>query len=256
MKVSDTHIGRLLEEISWEGRAGIYRKGGHGRENVITAQVFQALDFLPRRSFLGAVLEHAQGASDTAGLLVREVEDATVKFLPDNIILNNKPEFMVQPDALIKSPGVLCFVEAKRLKRGAFQPEQLAREYVAVVREAEGKPSQPKRQPLLLLVLPEAPPVPIRGRGRMAIATAIEQCLPAVCARCDCDPLDAEMLRASINDVVAYTTWAAIGQQLEMGTSLLTDVDPSAHASIMRIASSASMALDWHRRDLPPTTTR
>lgn len=31
-------IGRLLDEISWEGNAKKYRGGGRGKENVLTAR--------------------------------------------------------------------------------------------------------------------------------------------------------------------------------------------------------------------------
>ncbi|HEV8555564.1 MAG TPA: hypothetical protein VGR06_04100 [Actinophytocola sp.] len=56
-------VGRLLEELSWEGpRVRQYRFGGRGLENVLTAEVLTALDFLPRRGFLGAVLAAAHGA--------------------------------------------------------------------------------------------------------------------------------------------------------------------------------------------------
>jgi hypothetical protein len=53
-------------------------------------------------------------------------------------------------------------LEAKRIKRGAFMPEQLAREFLAVVQEAGD------RNRLLLLVLPTPPPVHVRGHGRLA----------------------------------------------------------------------------------------
>jgi hypothetical protein len=46
-------IGRLLEEISWQGaQIKGYRGGGVGFENVLTIEIFQALDFLPPLSFL------------------------------------------------------------------------------------------------------------------------------------------------------------------------------------------------------------
>ena len=39
-----TIIGRLLEEISWEGkRVRLYRHGGRGMENVLTAEVMLPL---------------------------------------------------------------------------------------------------------------------------------------------------------------------------------------------------------------------
>jgi len=61
MKISPSPIGRLLEEISWEGNARKYRQGGKGFENVLTAEVFQALDFLPRSSFLGRIIATLEG---------------------------------------------------------------------------------------------------------------------------------------------------------------------------------------------------
>ncbi|MBD2648195.1 hypothetical protein H6G92_18560, partial [Nostoc foliaceum FACHB-393] len=43
-------IGRLLQELSWVGSTiKEYRDGGRGFENVLTAEVFLALDFLPRQ---------------------------------------------------------------------------------------------------------------------------------------------------------------------------------------------------------------
>ena len=60
-------IDRLLDELSWEGNARKYRGGGRGLENVLTAEVFQALDFLPRDAFLGAVLRGAVLVPESVG---------------------------------------------------------------------------------------------------------------------------------------------------------------------------------------------
>lgn len=55
-------IGRLLEEISWEGsRVKQYREGGRGLENVLTAEVLLPLTYLPRGPFLAPVLRSAHG---------------------------------------------------------------------------------------------------------------------------------------------------------------------------------------------------
>src|SRR4051794_13893034 len=56
-------VRRLLDELSYEGNASKYHDGGLGLENVITTEVFQALDFLPRQAFLGRVLAGPSGAS-------------------------------------------------------------------------------------------------------------------------------------------------------------------------------------------------
>ena len=45
-------IGRLLEEISWEGsRVKQYGEGGRGLENVLTAEVLLPLTYFPRGPF-------------------------------------------------------------------------------------------------------------------------------------------------------------------------------------------------------------
>jgi hypothetical protein len=74
--VNASVIGRLLEEISWEGSAvSGYRSGGRGRENVLTAEVLQALDYLPRAQFLGSVVAAAHGADNARARLIEEIED-------------------------------------------------------------------------------------------------------------------------------------------------------------------------------------
>jgi hypothetical protein len=79
----------LLEEISWEGPSVRgYRGGGRGRENVLTAEVLTALDFLPRTSFLGAILNNAHGADTARAALAHEIEHAELEFLPNEIALN------------------------------------------------------------------------------------------------------------------------------------------------------------------------
>jgi hypothetical protein len=60
--VNDSRVGRLLEEISWEGNTRPYRQGGRGRGNALTTEVFALPDWLPRQAFLGAVLAAAHGA--------------------------------------------------------------------------------------------------------------------------------------------------------------------------------------------------
>ena len=70
-------LGRLLAEISWEGESvRRYRDGGIGLENVLTAEVLLALDFLPRTAFLDNLLKSAHGAEVARASLLAEVEDA------------------------------------------------------------------------------------------------------------------------------------------------------------------------------------
>jgi len=161
----DSAIGRLLTELSWSGRSiRQYRHGGAGFENVLTAEVLQALDFLPRAAFLGGVLEQAHGADEARKTLAEEIEQAEVTVLPGDTALNpaghgKRAKVVVQPDATITSPSVYALVEAKRIRRSSFQPEQPAREFVAATVEAQAS----GRRPLLLLILGTPPPVTVSG---------------------------------------------------------------------------------------------
>src|SRR5262245_57408129 len=141
-------FGRLLHEISWEGNARHYRNGGRGRENVLTAEVLHAVDLLPRRTFLGGILATVTSEAPALGFLTSEVEDVTVSVLPGGIVM--KPSSFgagapleVQPDAILESPSVYCLLEAKRIREAAFQPQQLAREFVAVVEGAKERNRMP-----------------------------------------------------------------------------------------------------------------
>jgi len=234
----------LLEEISWEGNARRYREGGRGFENVLTAEVFQALDFLPRGEFFGRLVASVVGAPDAVKKLSVEAEQLAFSLLPGDISLAESPaaasQLCVQPDGVIESPSVYCLLEAKRIKRGAFQPEQLAREYLAVVQEAG------QRSPLLLLVLPGPPPVAVTGHGRLDLHNAIAKCLKPVLARCEHEFPAAEELLRNVGSVVAYTTWPVVEQSIKAGLQASSFTNPSVEASVTRIANSALAAIKWH----------
>jgi len=122
-------VGRLLEEISWQGsQVKGYRGGGLGFENVLTIEVFQALDFLPRMPFFAEVIGSAHGAPRTCGLLKDEAERAEFLALPGDIWLEgeNVSNINLQPDVILTTPSVYCLVEAKRLRQSSFQPLRLA----------------------------------------------------------------------------------------------------------------------------------
>ena len=152
--------------FSWEGNASKYRDGGLGKENVLTAEVLQALDFLPREAFLGQVLRMAHGADLARAHAASDAEHLVFDVLPGDLVM---PELAVraQPDALLRSEHSFVFVEAKRIRTSAFQDEQLARELLLTTHHAAG------RHPLLLLVLGAPPPIPVRGHGRLGMADAV-----------------------------------------------------------------------------------
>jgi hypothetical protein len=243
---SPSALGRLLEEVSWGGNARAYRQGGRGLENVLAAEVFQALDFLPRRSFLGRIVQSLEGgAPETLGLLLQEIEQVRCSLLPGDVFLAaqpslGEPALAVQPDGILDSPGVTCFLGARRIKPGAFQPEQLAREFLAVIQEAGA------HRPLLLLVLPKAPPLPVRGHGQLTLREAVARWLPEVLARAEGEFPPCRELVARVEEVIAYVTWERVSQAVEAGLQDYSAADPSVRASIARLAQAIQQAIRWH----------
>jgi len=237
--VNSSVIGRLLEEISWEGASvRAYRDGGRGRENVLTAEVLLPLSFLPRTSFLGEVIRTAHGADDARARVVREIEDAEVTLLPDELVLPGG--IKVQPDAQIVTNDCLVLLEAKRIRRSSFQTEQLAREYVALLAAAGS------RVPLLLLVLGNAPPVTVQGHGRLEVADAIALKLANVLERTSESSESLEPLVARIPDIVAWVTWDEVGQAVAAKQASFSDLGSELSGTLRRLSDAVTTAIDWH----------
>jgi hypothetical protein len=231
-------VGRLLEEISWEGaNVRAYRYGGRGRENVLTAEVLWPLSLLPRDAFLGHVIAAAHGADEARAVVTAEAEWAEVVLLPDEFLVGSG-KVVVQPDATIGSDRIFVLVEAKRIRRSSFQPHQLAREFVTVLREAGD------RVPLLLLILGDPPPVAVQRRGRIEIADAIARSLDTVldCAIEDEFP-DLDRL---IRDHVAWITWTEIEDVVIHQAADFVDAPRGTSGTIARLCESIISAISWH----------
>lgn len=241
-------LGRLLNELSWEGDPCRYRHGGLGLENVLTVEVFQALDFLPRAEFLGPIIRSAAGGSPaTLQLLAEQVEDLSFSLLPGEVRLaegatNGKSRLTLQPDAILESPSVYCMVEAKRIKRGSFQEEQLAREFLAVLKKAGD------RKGLLFLILPAPPPVCVKRHGRMALHDAVVRWLPQVLERAEGEFPAFNELESTIDSILAYTTWRRVYDEVERALNNFSSATPSVCGSVRRLANAV---LDSVRRHGP-----
>lgn len=239
-------LGRLLEEVSWEGRlVRRYRQRGLGYENVLTAEVLMALNFLPRQAFLGGILRAAHGSGATLAAVADEIEAAQLTFLPDEIKLrpsgpSYQEQVVVQPDGLLTSPRCLVIVEAKRILRSKFQTEQLAREYVALMRDAAG------RTPLLLLLLGTGPFVNVDGHGRITVEDAISLHLAPVLAKTEASNLEHDFLIQQIPHVVAWTTWTEISAIVAGQAHVFTSPDASVQASVRRLAESLTSSIARH----------
>lgn len=156
--------------MSYEN-AKSYHDGGMGRENLLTVEVFQALDFLPRTGFLGSVLSGAHGAEQARELLIEDIENCTVAILVGDITpalaSGVKASWSIQPDAVIEGKSVVCLVEAKRLRTSQFQPEQIARCLQTVTDATLDK------SVFVLLVLGDEPPIRVKGHGRVDLTTVV-----------------------------------------------------------------------------------
>jgi len=241
-------IGRLLEELSWVGATiKNYRKGGRGYENVLTAEALQALDFLPRDHFFGALLQQCTGADSARQMLVQSIERATFTLLPGNFYLRpteptHQRALAVQPDGVICSETVYALIEAKRIKPSSFQPQQLAREYLLTVRDAK------ERTPLLLLLLGKEPPVSIQKHGKQDIRSAVLLHLRDVYNSSEKIPWSFAEAAERIDEVICWTTWNSISTSVTQSLSSFDCKDPSLRATVHRLAKSTMDAVEWHRR--------
>ncbi|TCC48054.1 hypothetical protein E0H73_43010 [Kribbella pittospori] len=238
--VNSSVIGRLLEEVSWDGvNVRAYRDGGRGRGNVLTAEVLCPLSFLPRDRFLGEILRLAHGPGDVCARVAAEMEDADVTLLPDELVLRPH-EIKVQLDAQFISPNCYVMVEAKRIRRSSFQAEQLAREYLALLTAAGEK------LPVLFLILPGPPPLAVRGHGRMGIHEAVSLRLDDVLAKTGGEAGSFESLAARIPDVLAWVTWDEIRTLVGGGRDAFRGARAGLGRTVERLCDAVTTAIDWH----------
>jgi hypothetical protein len=238
-------IEQLLGIISWDGRkVARYRWNALEYENVLTAIVLQGLDFLPREHFLGAVFNELNGSPTAVRKkLLQQVEQVTISVFSGDFYLRpsqptDQTKISVQPDGLLESADIFSLIEVKRIKDSSFQPEQLAREFVIVTREA--KP----RFPLLILVLGEEPPVRIQRNGKKSIRDAIMDKLEIVWNKTEGHPYTLSELEHMVDSTVAWITWRAIAQVVERQLSTFQTDSPSTRASVKRLANSVISAIN------------
>ena len=230
-------VGRLLEEISWEGNAKPYRAGGRGRENVLTVEAFAPLDYLPRTRFLGQVIRSAHGADEARRRVAEEIERAEMSLLPGDVFLG-QTRVHVQPDATILTPFTYVLVEAKRIRSSSFQVDQLAREFVAVLQEAED------RTPLLLLVLGAPPRSRCAVRGTHRDSHSDICTLANVAAREDLGLTDEELV-ARVPEVRPGSPGQKSGRSW---FAVVTRFRRKAECAgtLRRLCDASVTAIDWH----------
>lgn len=238
--VNSSVIGRLLEEISWEGKSvRAYRDGGRGRENVLTAEVLWPLSCLPREAFLAEILRQAHGAEGACSHAANDLEEAEVTLLPDQTELG-PGRLVVQPDATVVSSATYTLIEAKRIRRSSFQFDQLAREVVALLAAAGN------RSPLLLLLLGSPPPVAVAGRGRLSLEAAIAGSLDQVLAVTPEVGLSVDAVMDRLPETVAWTTWGEIADVTRRQAELFREAPNGLAGTVRRLALAVTDAIDWH----------
>jgi len=235
---NDSPIGRLLEEISWEGNARTYRNGGRGRENVLTTEVFALLNVLPRTVFLGAVLAAAHGADDARAAAVADVEPMRVEVLPGDTQATLRDGstsiWAVQPDVRLDSRRTTVWVEAKRIRSSSFQEHQIARTLQAMLSSGGHEVR------ILLLVLGAPPPVKVQQLGTVGIAESVAHSTAAM------DSRDQEMLLTASRNALAWLTWDELATAVHRAADAYVTADPSTIAAVRRTTAAIERAIKWH----------
>jgi hypothetical protein len=242
-------IRNLLRELSWEGKSiRNYRNGGIGYENVLTAEVFQILDFLPREHFLGSIIDELNVDNDDLKTKIKkEIEKGVFTLLPGNFYLkpsgdSHQTKHAVQPDGILEFDSVYTVIEAKRIRHNSFQEKQLAREFVLATKEARDK------SPLLLLILGQEPPVLVKGKGRLSIEDSIVSPLEEIVLNTEGHPLAMEEIKELIKHHTAWITWQKIQEiiikQLESYCEL--DLPISNKNSVTRLCNSLLESIEVH----------
>jgi hypothetical protein len=116
---------------------------------------------------------------------------------------------------------------------------QLAREYLAVLREAG------TRAPVLLLILGSPPPVTVKKQGLRDIEEAIKDHLQEVLANTGADESLDDLL-SRIPEVVSWITWAEIDTVVARQLSSMKVEDPSLRGTVERLATAVSTAIAVH----------
>lgn len=239
----------LVHGMSWEGKSvnKKYRNGGRGVEEVLTAEVFQALEFLPRVPFASEVLNSVTRLNDRADFVdPGEVSSAEFLLSPfgSYCLRPSAPTHQlrldVQFDALIRTNASAIFVEAKRIKASSFRPEQPARTLLIALRESG------ILLPKVLFVLGAPPPVKVESHGRLDLEEAVLAGLDTAYSKIEGLPFSIEEVKSRIGECIAWTTWRDIAVSTQRALSSFRSNDEHVAASVKRTAESLIESVAWH----------
>jgi hypothetical protein len=125
------------------------------------------------------------------------------------------------------------------MRRASFGPQQLAREYLAVIREAK------TRDPVLLLILGSPPPFTVKKQGPKDITQAIKDHLQEVIDTTGADERVDDLVDR-IPDVVSWITWAEVNTVVTNQLASMKIEDPSIRGTVERLALALTTAIAIH----------
>lgn len=102
------------------------------------------------------------------------------------------------------------------------------------------------RAPLLLLIIPYAPPVPVKGLGRMTVHEAIATSLERVLERTEARKGDLAELTERIPQTIAWVTWKQLGNAVRNARAAFVSEDVSVVRTIDRLCDLVTDSIQRH----------
>lgn len=183
--------------------------------------------------------------SDAIEKLINEIEDSEFRLFPGNHYLRKHPTshqkgIPVQPDSFLMTASVYALMEFKRIKKSSFQQAQLPREFYLVTKEARDK------IPLLILVMPESPPVSVETNGRVEPGEYIKKTLPTVFEEANSHRRSLDETLDLVDESIAWITWDTIKVTIVRQKETYTSKNLSEKMSINRLCDALLDAIDRH----------
>lgn len=153
-----------IEEPNGDPVEGLRRLLASTKEDLLTADVFGAIKYLPRVPYLTTLFQiildrnpHAGDFDHYQADIATAPSGCRFDFWPSYRTAADLPGFVVEPDLVLTAPGMLMFVEAKL--HSSFGSQQIERELLTGLDEARG------REFFLLIVTPGTRPPRLRCDG-------------------------------------------------------------------------------------------
>lgn len=236
----------VLKTIFWEEKLfRAYQVGRISMERYLTQEVFRILDFLPRKHFLGEVIKSLNIKDDyTKSTLYSKVENneftlsPSIHYMREPFLLHKN--LAVEPEKITESLFAYTMREAKRIKPNAYRKKQLVYKFSAVIK----KPLE--KNPLLLLILGNKPPVLMIGSKRKYIEEGIIDNLSIIHDLKNSNSLPVRELNRMVNKHLAWTTWEDIKNIIIRQYNTYETDNLSDKRYIRRMCDTLVQAIKWY----------